>query len=109
MDWLVEENVQRGAAVMLRFSLCLPLACLVAGIHAAAEAAPFPPQPLPPAAETLGPLRVGRAVTFSATPSLEFPGRAWVVRITPGTAGAGQLEIVRLRRQMDCNRYDIDK
>lgn len=72
-----------------------------------------PPQPMPPAidsADTPGGNRFTHSIAFAATPSLELPGRAWVVRLdrTP-RRGDGTVEIIRLRRQSTCNRYDIEK
>jgi hypothetical protein len=48
-------------------------------------------------------------ITFAATP-WEVPGRAWVVRVSrTGGATPGRLEIILLRRQHDCNRYDVER
>lgn len=68
------------------------------------------PGPLPPALDALAPLDSGRKIAFSATPSLEYPGRAWVVRVAQKVySGPATVEIVRLRRQEDCNRYDVEQ
>jgi hypothetical protein len=49
-------------------------------------------------------------MSFAATPSFDYPGGAWVVRLSRnGPRGPGLIEIARLRRQSDCNRYDIEK
>lgn len=74
-----------------------------------ATAPPCPRQPLPPAVESLSPLVGFDSITFSATPSLEHPGRAWVVRLSrPRNFGEATVEILRLRSQDACNRYDIE-
>jgi hypothetical protein len=67
------------------------------------------PQPLPPAIDSAGALPAASdTIEFAATPSLQVPGRAWVVRLTRrGTLGA-RLEVFRLLRQHDCNRYDVE-
>lgn len=67
------------------------------------------PGPLPPALESVPPLPDAAAgsVGFSAAPSLEYPGRAWVVRAW-SSRGAATLEILRLRREDDCNVYGIE-
>ncbi|TFI59657.1 hypothetical protein E2493_03295 [Sphingomonas parva] len=94
---------------MPRSSL-LTVAWLVLGCQAAAAEPACTPRPLPPAAASLPPRPAAHAITFAATPSLDLPGRPWVVRISSrGSGGEGQLEILRLRRQFDCNRYDVEK
>ncbi len=76
----------------------------------AANVAPCPVQPVPPAVDALPPQAGRHEIAFAATPSLEHPGRAWVVRLSrSGLAGPAAVEIVRLRRQSDCNRYDVEK
>lgn len=46
-------------------------------------------------------------MSFAATPSVG--NRAWAIRLRrAGYAAAGTLEILQLRRQSDCNRYDIE-
>lgn len=83
---------------------------LAASAQMAAARSPCPPQPLPPALDSIAALPETRsAVEFSATPSLDYPGLAWVIRLSRSGYGAGTLEIVRLRRQADCNRYDVEK
>ena len=84
------------------------LALAVAAIGHAAAASPCPPQPMPPAMESLPPLTASSSISFAATP-WEYPGRAWVVRASLVGQGGATLEIVRLRRQSDCNRYDVEK
>jgi hypothetical protein len=67
------------------------------------------PRPLPPALDAVGePAARTDSIVFAATPS-DYPGRAWVVRLSRRGKGNATLEIVRLRRQMNCNRYDIEK
>ncbi|HEX8380568.1 MAG TPA: hypothetical protein VF619_08480, partial [Allosphingosinicella sp.] len=73
--------------------------------------APCPPrpQPLAPALDSVARLPEGRSsVAFSAEPSLEHPGRAWVVRAHQPRPGDATLEILRLRRRSDCNVYDVE-
>jgi hypothetical protein len=85
------------------------LPTLALGAAALTQEIPCParPQPMPPAVEAIGePPASSGVIVFAATPT-EFPGRAWVVRLSRrGTAAA--LEIVRLRRRSDCNIYDVD-
>jgi hypothetical protein len=47
-------------------------------------------------------------VAFSAEPSLEHPGRAWVVRAHQPRPGDATLEILRLLRRNECNVYDVE-
>jgi hypothetical protein len=68
------------------------------------------PRPLPPAIDALPPLARSKVVTFGAAPSLEYPGGAWVVRLSQiARSGPAVVEIVQLRRQSNCNRYVIEK
>jgi hypothetical protein len=48
------------------------------------------------------------AITFAATPSFDHAGRAWLVRLSRRGDAAGSVQIMRLRRQRDCNRYDVE-
>jgi hypothetical protein len=82
-------------------------ALVLAATGQAAAAAPCPPQPLPPALDSLPPVTASSSISFAATP-WEYPGRAWVVRAWRRGREDGILEIVRLRRQSDCNRYDVE-
>ena len=63
---------------------------------------------MPPAIDSLGepPVAAG-VIAFSATPT-EVPGRAWVIRLSRRGSEAA-LEIVRLRRRDDCNRYTVER
>jgi hypothetical protein len=88
-------------------AIALFLVCLSSGAAAGSLAQECPPQPLPDAADVLPEVPAVRVVTFAATPMMAVPGRAWVVRIQSG-GSAGLVEIARLRRQMDCNRYDVE-
>ena len=90
----------------------MPTSTLFAAVFAigVAQADPCPRQPLPPATDALAPLDGRNTISFAATPSLDYPGRAWVVRLSrSGQSGPAAAEIVRLRRQSDCNRYDVEK
>ena len=82
---------------------------LAAGGTQVEEGPHCPAQPLPPLIAVLAPVPEHRnAITFSAVPSLEYPEGAWVVRLSRNSfAGPAAVEIVRLRAQFDCNRYDI--
>lgn len=85
----------------------LLLACAVPGLGQAA--ARCRPGPLAPALDSVPPLPDARtsSVGFAGTPSLEHPGRAWVVRAY-SSRGEATLEILRLRRKDDCNVYEIE-
>lgn len=87
----------------------LALALLSAAPGQDAPAAPCIAQPLPPAIDSAGALPIAsQAIEFAATPSLEYSGRAWVVRLTRRANIEAQLEIVQLRRRLACNRYDVE-
>lgn len=67
------------------------------------------PQPMPPAIDSAGELPVAsETIEFAATPELQYPGRAWVVRLSRRGPVEAIVEVLRLRRQSDCNRYDIE-
>jgi len=67
------------------------------------------PQPMPPAIDSAGELPIASdVIEFAATPALQYPGRAWVVRVYRRGAVEAKIEVVRLRRRNDCNRYDIE-
>jgi hypothetical protein len=92
---------------VVRFALCAIVLALAA-LGRTAAAAPCPPRPLPPALESLPPLpEPGSSISFAATP-WEYPGRAWVVRASRRGRGCGTLAILRLLRQRDCNRYEVE-
>lgn len=86
----------------------LLLACTLPG-WGQAVAAPCRPGPLPAALDSVPPLPdvLSSSVVFSGAPSLEYPGRAWVVRAYSLRREA-TLEILRLRRRDDCNVYEIE-
>lgn len=70
---------------------------------------PCIPQPVPPAIDSAGSPPIGSdVIEFAATPSLQYPSRAWVVRLWRRGQSEAVIEIVRLRQQHDCNRYDIE-
>jgi hypothetical protein len=87
----------------------LPLTLAVTGQATAASPVCIV-QPLPPAIDAIPPpAPAASLITFAAAP-WEYPGRAWVVRVSRrGGAAPGSLEIIRLRRQSDCNRYDVER
>jgi len=80
--------------------------------HAAERACPAAPQPMPPAIESadLPPSNgFNNIITFSATPMLQYPQRAWVLRLFQRTRGQpATLTVVRLRGRYECNIYDIE-
>lgn len=56
-------------------------------------------------------LRFGHALEFSATPSLQFPSRAWVMRLDRGT-GRRQISLnvyVMLQRGSSCDSYEVER
>ncbi|MFV0624413.1 hypothetical protein ACBY01_10435 [Sphingomonas sp. ac-8] len=66
-------------------------------------------QPMPAALDSVGkPPIASDVIEFSATPSLQHPERAWVVRVSRRGTVEARIEVVRLRRQETCNRYDIE-
>jgi hypothetical protein len=84
-----------------------PLLLLAAG---AADAAPpepaCPVQPMPsPLASLDEGKSFGKAIAFAAVPS--FDRSAWAMRVSRLGPDKGALEILRLERQGECNRYDI--
>lgn len=67
------------------------------------------PQPMPPAIDSAGnPPIASDLIEFAATPSLDHPGRAWVIRVSRRGRTEAMVEIIRLRRQLECNRYDVE-
>jgi hypothetical protein len=93
----------------MTMSVVAAAAVLTPAVHATSCA----PQPLPPEIDSAGPLMfanpAGSTIEFAAAPSLEYPGRGWVVRLyRRGAGNTSTLEVLLLRRQHDCNRYDIE-
>jgi hypothetical protein len=85
------------------------LLALMAAQPSAAAGTACPPQPLPSAIDAVvGAADFAHAITFAATPSFDPGGRAWVVRLSRRGDAAGSIQIMRLRRQRDCNRYDVE-
>ena len=77
-------------------------------VAAAGQTQVCAPQPLPPAIDSAGRLAdISYSIEFAAEPSMEVPGRAWVVRLVQGQLSS--LEIIRLRRRSDCNQYVLDR
>lgn len=98
---------------MRHLLLAIFLSAGLAGQARAAErVCPAAPQPVPPAIESadLPPSNgFNNIITFAATPSLQHPGRAWVVRLFQRTRGQpATLTVVRLRQRYECNIYDIE-
>jgi len=103
---------RRRAGRRLEGHLPVIIAFLPIALSAAALGQEIPcptaPQPMPPAIEAIDePAAASSVIVFSATP-WEFPGRAWVVRLSR-RGPAATLEIVRLRRRFQCNVYDIER
>ncbi len=94
-------------AGLIALALALP-----GGASAADKACPAQPQPMAPAIDSAGfpPTSDGQSlVTFSATASLNYPHRSWVIRVYErGTGQSPTVVIVRLRGREDCNIYEID-
>jgi len=64
------------------------------------------PMAMPSALDSAPGIPEARSVVgFSAEPS-QVPGRAWVVRAYRSGPGSAALDVVRLRRQPDCNAYE---
>jgi hypothetical protein len=91
----------------------VPILALSTIAEAQSPPSSCPAQPLPPAIDSAGPWDISEfthAVSFAATPSLEHPGRAWVVRLSQEVGdGNVRLSISHLRSQRNCNRYDIER
>jgi len=83
---------------------------LFSGEAAARVPCPARPQPLAPALDAV-PARAGASETigFAAEPSLQYPGRAWVVRLSRQGERRASVEILRLLRRSNCNLYDVEK
>jgi hypothetical protein len=63
---------------------------------------------LPPGFEALAPRPDHDVIAFAVAGDMVVPGRAWAVRLSrQGNAGPALVEVARLRRQRDCNRYDV--
>ncbi len=67
------------------------------------------PQPMPRAIDIGTVELASHKIEFAATPALEYPGGAWVIRLWRRGTVEVNIEILKLRRQSDCNRYDIQK
>ncbi len=94
---------------MIGIALGFSLLATASPGQAGSATCPATPQPLPAALDSVARLPDGRSsVAFSAEPSLEHPGRAWVVRAHQPRPGDATLEILRLRRRSDCNVYDLE-
>lgn len=92
---------------------CMLIAVLCSvGLNFQVAAAECKRQRLPPAIESAGlPPSEGynNIITFAATPSLDYPGRAWVIRLFQRTRSQpATLTIVRLLSRNDCNVYDVE-
>lgn len=94
---------------LLFIALCLSVAIDTPSRAAADDCKP---QPLGPAIEAadLPPSKgFDNIVTFGATPSLEYPSRAWVIRLFQDRhARPATLTVVRLLRRSDCNSYLVE-
>ncbi len=91
----------------------LAVALLVpGGVRPADNICPAQPQPMPSAIDSAGlpPTSDGQSlITFSATASLNYPHRSWVVRVYErGMGQSPAVVIVRLRGREDCNLYEVE-
>ena len=67
------------------------------------------PQAMPQAINSAGlPPIATDTIEFAATPSLQYPERAWVVRLSLRRRVEATIEILRLKGQKRCNRYTIE-
>ena len=64
------------------------------------------PQPLPAAIDAIGAPPSSETIEFSATPS--FSTQPWVVRLSHRRELGSTIEIIRLSRQYNCNRYNVE-
>lgn len=80
--------------------------------QAADEACQARPRPMLSAIDSAGlpPTSNGQnVITFSATASLNYPHRSWVIRVTErGARQEPTVVIIRLRGREDCNVYDVE-
>ncbi|MEG3089368.1 hypothetical protein [Sphingomonas sp. PB4P5] len=91
-------------------SVLIAMTTLVPQAQTVAQVSPrCSEQPLPPAIDSAGePPTASGVIEFAATPSLEHPGKAWVMRISRRGDAEAKIDVLRLRRQEYCNRYDIE-
>lgn len=76
-------------------------------VTTASSAEKCTPQPMPRAID-ISPVELSsQKIEFAATPALEYPGGAWVIRLWRRGTIEVNVEILKLRRQVDCNRYDV--
>jgi hypothetical protein len=66
-------------------------------------------QPMPRAIDIDTVAVASHKFEFAATPALGGGGGAWVIRIWHRGTVETQIEILKLRRQLDCNRYDVER
>ena len=67
------------------------------------------PQPMPRAIDISAIELSSQKIEFAVTPSLEYPRGAWVIRLWRRGTVEANIEILQLRGQIDCNRYNIIK
>lgn len=93
---------------MHRFTLALLILTMSAASSSLASEPPCPRQPMPSPLDSLSSLpSYKRSISFAAIPTLG--GQAWVIRLDrAGQVQSGTVEIMQLRRQADCNRYDVE-
>ncbi len=85
---------------------------MAASAHPAGPLATCSPRPMPAAVDFIGPWEdnmVMDSLTFTATPSLQAPGRAWLVRLHRFGPRDIKVNIVKLQRETNCNRYRIER
>jgi hypothetical protein len=67
------------------------------------------PQPMPRAIDIGEVALASHKIEFAATPQLENPQGAWVIRLWRRGTVEANIEILKLRGQYNCNRYDVEK
>jgi hypothetical protein len=84
---------------------------VVALVAATPAKAPCIPQPLPSPLTVLGkmPDAVTDMIEFAASPSRVYPMQAWAIRVSRRSNWGATVEVLRLRGENDCNRFQIDQ
>lgn len=93
---------------MSRLYLAKFALALSGAMSCVAAAGPCPRQPMPSPINSLSPLPPHlSSISFAAVPSRG--GQAWAIRLHRAESSLkGVVEILHLRRQGNCNRYDVD-
>ena len=94
-------------ALLIAFGPLSVSPALAAGETCPTQARPSPLDAVHPVDNPV----TGNTVTFAATPSLQFPSEAWVVRVYRTSKRDGEsrstevIEVFRLQLEYDCNRW----